>query len=113
MKKRQLNMNVAHFASPIDEVSGDDSSSSDSKADASQSVGSDEESLANSSSSAEEVICHAYMINASNSPGDGSDRDDRSEEDNAPDGDDAESYQYGPDKIMECTVCNAMVRKDL
>ena len=42
-----------------------------------------------------------------------SDRDDRSEEDNAPDGDDAESYKYGPDKIMECTICNAMVRKDL
>ena len=52
MKKRQLNMNVAHFASPIDEVSGDNSSSSDSQADAAQSETSDGESVANSSSSA-------------------------------------------------------------
>ena len=106
-------MNVAHFASPIVEVSGGNSSSSDSQMDAAQSEKSDGESVANSTSSAGKVMFHAYMMNASNSQGDGSDGDDNSEEDNEPDGDDVESYQYGPDKIMECTVCKAMVRKDL
>jgi hypothetical protein len=58
-------------------------------------------------------MLHAYMINPSSIHGDGSDSDKSSEENDAQDGDDVESYLYGPDKMMECTICKAMVRKDL
>ena len=104
VKKRQLNMNVAHFASPIAESSGDNSSSSDSEEDATRSKPSAAESVVSINTNTGEVMLHAYMINTSNNQGDGSDSDESSEDNDPHDGDDVESYQYGPEKMMECTV---------
>jgi hypothetical protein len=65
VEKRQLNMNVANFASPIAEGSGVDSSSSDSEADAARSEHSDGESVVSGNTDTREVMFHAYMINIS------------------------------------------------
>jgi hypothetical protein len=58
-------------------------------------------------------VLHAYMINTSNIQGDGSESDESSDDNDAHDDDDVESYQYGPEKMMECTVCKVMVKKDV
>jgi hypothetical protein len=111
VKKRQLNMNVAHFVSPIAEGSGEDSLSSDLEADAPRSALSNGESEVSDNTNIGEVMLHAYMINPSSDNGDGSDRDESSENNDSHDGNDVESYQYGPEKMMECTICKVMVRK--
>jgi hypothetical protein len=59
------------------------------------------------------VMLHAYMINISSNQGEGSNSDESSEESDAHDKDDVESYQYEQDKMMECTMCKAMVTKKL
>ena len=93
VKKRQLNMNVSHFVSPIAEASGEDSLSSDSEADASRSAFSNGESGVSDNTNTGEVMLHAYMINLSSLHGDGSNSDESSEENNAQDGNDVESYR--------------------
>jgi hypothetical protein len=65
VKKRQLNMNVSHFVSPIAEASGEDSLSSDSEADASRSAFSNGVLGVGDNTNTEEVMLHAYMINSS------------------------------------------------
>ena len=96
VKKRQLNMNVAHFMSPVGE--GSECSTRD--------------AVVGSNTNTDEVVLRAYMINTSNIQDDGSDSDESSEDNDAQDDDEVESYQYGPDKMMWCTVCNLNVRKD-
>jgi hypothetical protein len=97
VKKRQLNMNVAHFVSPIAESSGENSLSSGSEADAPRSASSNGEAGVSVNTNTGEVILHAYMINPSSVHGDGSDSDESSDDNDAQDGDDEESYQYGPE----------------
>jgi hypothetical protein len=113
VKNRQLNMNVAHFASPIAEGSGDNSSSSDSEEDAAWSERSVEESVVSDNTNTGEVMLHACMINTSNNQGNGSDSGESFEDNDAHDGDDVKSYQCGLYKMMECTICKANVRKEL
>ena len=98
VKRRQLNMNVAHFVSPIAESSSENSLSSGSEADAPRSASSNGESGVSVNTNTGEVILHAYMINPSSVHGDGSDSDESSDDNEAQDGDDVESYQYGPEK---------------
>ena len=53
------------------------------------------------------------MINPSSVHGDGSDSDECSDDNDAQNGDDVESHQYGLEKMMECTVCKVMVWKQV
>ena len=114
VKKRQLNMNVAHFVSPMAGGGGEDSLSSDSEADAPRSALSNGESWVSDNTNTGEVMLHAYTINSSSVRWDGSDSDESPDNNDAHDGDDVESYQYGPEKMMEYTIFKViMVRKAL
>ena len=69
IKKRQLNMNVAHFASTTAEGSGADSSSCESEADPARSEDSGGESVVSSDNSGGEVMLNEYMVNTSSNQG--------------------------------------------
>jgi hypothetical protein len=103
VKKRQLNMNVAHFTTP-----GDDESDGDGNVDGSAGISyvykessddADTKSTGSRVESSYPIVHSAYMMNASDQNGERSDREDRSnddEQDNAS----VESYKYSDDKMM-------------
>ena len=109
VKKRQLNMNVAHYTTLSDEdCDGDGSAygsvgSSDICKDSSDEA--ETKSTGSSVDSSHPVIHSAYMMNASGENGDRSDSEDSSDDD-AQDDASVESYKYSTDKLMMCEKCD-------
>ena len=109
-------MNVAHFTTP-----GDDKNDGDGKVDGSagnsyvykmSSDDDDNKSTESSIASSNPIVHSAYMMNATDENGEGSDREERSDDAEQDDAS-VESYKYSDDKMMFCVVCKCRIRKDM